>query len=334
MKNGKAEMIRVCVPTERAIYQRNCENMADINISVQYEGTGELKAKLMEHGVTLGNEVSLQNTGDSHYTGKICHIPAGGWYTLMVTAVGAATKEIEETALVEKVGVGDVFITGGQSNSCNFGSGKTKAVSDKISAYDPNTKKWQHCEDSQPSKSGFHTGNGGGSPWPSMGDALTEKTGLPVGFVSTGVGSAKIEELRTMHYFAIRDAIKDLSPYGYRAFLLHQGEADTDETAPEDYRQSLQSLIAQTREDAGYNLPWYIAQVSYAWSNYNNTEKMEQMKQSQRQLCNGTDIFEGPTTDDLQGEYRHKEDNLHMSKLGLLEHGKRWAEVIWKTMNG
>ena len=102
MKNGKAEMIRVCVPTERAIYQRNCENMADINISVQYEGTGELKAKLMEHGVTLGNEVSLQNTGDSHYTGKICHIPAGGWYTLMVTAVGAAPKEIEETALVEK----------------------------------------------------------------------------------------------------------------------------------------------------------------------------------------------------------------------------------------
>ena len=96
--------------------------MADINISVQYEGTGELKAKLMEGGVTLGNEVSLQNTGDSHYTGKICHIPAGGWYTLMVTAVGAAPKEIEETALVEKVGVGDVFITGGQSNSCNFGS--------------------------------------------------------------------------------------------------------------------------------------------------------------------------------------------------------------------
>lgn len=89
------------------------------------------------------------------------------------------------------------------------------------------------------------------------------------------------------------------------------------EQSSEKYLASLQQLIAQTREDAGYNLNWCIAQVSYAWSNYNNTKKMESMKETQRAACNDETIFVGPTTDDLQGEYRHT-DNLHLSKLGLL----------------
>ena len=50
------------------------------------------------------------------------------------------------------------------------------------------------------------------------------------------------------------------------------------EQSAKNYLASLQQLIAQTREDAGYNLNWCIAQVSYAWSNYNNTKKMESMK--------------------------------------------------------
>ena len=299
-------------------------NYANVKVSIEYSGTGEVSAKLYDGDKELGKTAVLTKGEGNTYEGSIANVPGGGWYTLIVNA-GSESKT------VEKVGVGEVFITGGQSNSCNFGGEKTTAQSDLVSAYNPNTNTWQHCEDSQPSESGFNTGNGGGSAWPSMGDALTQKTGVPVGFVSTGVGSAKIEELRTKHYFAIKNAINDLKPYGYRAFLLHQGEADTDGTNREKYLTSLQQLIAQTREDAGYNLNWCIAQVSYAWSNYNNTKKMESMKETQRAACNDETIFVGPTTDDLQGEYRHT-DNLHLSKLGLIEHGKRWADVVYNKM--
>ena len=38
-----------------------------------------------------------------------------------------------------------------------------------------------------------------------------------------------------------------------------RGEADTDGTNREKYLASLQQLIAQTRENAGYNLNWCIA---------------------------------------------------------------------------
>ena len=324
-QSGKAaEKLEVKIPTERAIYQRDNNNYANVKVSIEYSGTGEVSAKLYDGDKELGETAVLTKGEGNTYEGSIANVPGGGWYTLIVNA-GSESKT------VEKVGVGEVFITGGQSNSCNFGGEKTTAQSDLVSAYNPNTNTWQHCEDSQPSESGFNTGNGGGSAWPSMGDALTQKTGVPVGFVSTGVGSAKIEELRTKHYFAIKNAINDLKPYGYRAFLLHQGEADTDGTNREKYLTSLQQLIAQTREDAGYNLNWCIAQVSYAWSNYNNTKKMESMKETQRAACNDETIFVGPTTDDLQGEYRHT-DNLHLSKLGLIEHGKRWADVVYNKM--
>lgn len=324
-QSGKAaEKLEVKIPTERAIYQRDNNNCAGVKVSVEYSGNSEVSAKLFDGDKELGQTVTLTKGESNMYEGSIANVPGGGWYTLIVNA-GSESKT------VEKVGVGEVFITGGQSNSCNFGGEKTTAQSDLVSAYNPNTNTWQHCEDSQPSESGFNTGNGGGSAWPSMGDALTQKTGVPVGFVSTGVGSAKIEELHTKHYFAIKNAIDDLKPYGYRAFLLHQGEADTDGTNREKYLASLQQLIAQTREDAGYNLNWCIAQVSYAWSNYNNTKKMESMKDTQRAACNDENIFVGPTTDDLQGEYRHT-DNLHLSKLGLIEHGKRWADVVYNKM--
>lgn len=324
-QSGKAaEKLEVKIPTERAIYQRDNNNYANVKVSIEYSGTGEVSAKLYDGDKELGETAVLTKGEGNTYEGSIANVPGGGWYTLIVNA-GSESKT------VEKVGVGEVFITGGQSNSCNFGGEKTTAQSDLVSAYNPNTNTWQHCEDSQPSESGFNTGNGGGSAWPSMGDALTQKTGVPVGFVSTGVGSAKIEELRTKHYFAIKNAINDLKPYGYRAFLLHQGEADTDGTNREKYLASLRQLIAQTREDAGYNLNWCIAQVSYAWSNYNNTKKMESMKETQRAACNDETIFVGPTTDDLQGEYRHT-DNLHLSKLGLIEHGKRWADVVYNKM--
>ena len=324
-QSGKAaEKLEVKIPTERAIYQRDNNNYANVKVSIEYSGTGEVSAKLYDGDKELGKTAVLTKGEGNTYEGSIANVPGGGWYTLIVNA-GSESKT------VEKVGVGEVFITGGQSNSCNFGGEKTTAQSDLVSAYNPNTNTWQHCEDSQPSESGFNTGNGGGSAWPSMGDALTQKTGVPIGFVSTGVGSAKIEELRTKHYFAIKNAINDLKPYGYRAFLLHQGEADTDGTNREKYLTSLQQLIAQTREDAGYNLNWCIAQVSYAWSNYNNTKKMESMKETQRAACNDETIFVGPTTDDLQGEYRHT-DNLHLSKLGLIEHGKRWADVVYNKM--
>ena len=325
-----AEQIEIDFPTDRGIYQRNYDNTADVSVTAVYDGEGHVKARIVNGDSVINDWTELGKSETSKYSGVIPNVPAGGWYQLEVTVYDDSGSELAYAA-VEHIGVGEVFITGGQSNSCNFGGEKTAAAYDTVSAYDAAKGIWQHCEDSQPNSSGFATGNGGGSPWPTLGDELTERLGVPVGFCSTGFGGTTIEGLCTEHYETIRQAITGLSRYGYRAFLIHQGEADTDVTPMDEYSASFKKLIAMTREDAGYDLMWVIAQVSYAWSNYNNTAKMEAITGTQRSLCNNYDIFIGPTTDDLLGDYRHT-DNLHLSEKGLIEHGKRWADVLMTSL--
>lgn len=315
----------VTFPSDRAVFQRNADNTADITVKASYDGNDSVKARIENDGNAVADWVVLSEA-DGVYSGVIKNVPAGGWYQLAVATFDSSGKETSRTE-VEHVGVGEVFITGGQSNSCNFGGEKTASESDIVSAFKVTDGTWQHCEDSQPNNSGFNTGNGGGSPWPTLGDELAGRLGVPVGFCSTGRGSAKISELLGEFYGNIGEAIEKIAPYGCRAFLLHQGEADTDGTPNDEYLRGLTALIEKTRIDAGYDMNWFVAQVSYAWSNYNNTAKMDAMKATQKAACNNYNIFVGPTTDDLLGEYRHT-DNLHMSKLGLIEHGKRWADVI------
>lgn len=321
-----ADGITIDFPTDRGIFQRDYSDTANVSVAVSYEGSGQVRARIVEGNNVISGWSTLDNEEGFRYSGIIPSVKAGGWYQLEVAAYDDSGSELASET-IEHIGVGEVFITGGQSNSCNFGGAKTSAAYDTVSAYDAAKGVWQHCEDSQPDSSGFGTGNAGGSPWPTLGDELTEQLGVPVGFCTTGFGGSTMEGLCTEHYGTIKQAITGLSPYGYRAFLIHQGEADTDSTPMENYRNSLLKLIDMTRDDAGYDLVWIIAQVSYAWSNYNNTAKMEAITSTQRSVCNNYDIFTGPTTDDLLGDYRHT-DNLHLSEKGLIEHGKRWADVI------
>ena len=327
-KAEAADDITVNVPTDRAVYQRDASDTADVTVDVVYPGEGQIKARVIQGEKVICDwyVIDKKDGADDEYKGVVENVPAGGWYELEIAAYDEAGNELSFQS-IEKIGVGEVFITGGQSNSCNFGGAKTTASYDEVSALNPTTGKWQHCEDSQPNNSGFSTGNGGGSPWPTLGDKLVEKLGVPIGFISTGFGGAKMSELLTTHYAAIKEAIACLEPYGCRAFLIHQGEADVNDTPMEEYRQALEDLIAETRKDAGYELNWIVARVSYAWSGYNNQEKMKAITDTQMSVCNNYNIFVGPTTDDLQGDYRHT-DNLHLSEKGLIEHGTRWADVI------
>jgi hypothetical protein len=49
-------------------------------------------------------------------------VPAGGWYTLGVRAT--VTGRLVAEVLVERVGVGEVFVVAGQSNAANHGAEK------------------------------------------------------------------------------------------------------------------------------------------------------------------------------------------------------------------
>lgn len=329
---ANAAELSVLVPTERAVYQRNEKNKADLLIRVKYEADQHVTAALLSEDNTACSEtVSLTATeGDAGiYEGTIPDVPAGGWYKLNIQGKASADGEAEVSQTVEKIGVGEVFITAGQSNSCSFGETQTYAQEDMVSAFDPKKDVWQHCDDPQPCISGFSEGNGKGSPWPSAGDALFEKLQVPIGFVTTGFGGSTIAQLLDQHYAAISDAIESLRPYGYRALLLHQGEGDSGiGTKQKDYAESLMKLIQQTREDAGYDLIWMVANAAY--TPYTTIAANNEILEAQKEVCDEETIYLGPLTDDMDKDsgYRRKQDNLHFNEEGLKEHGRRWAESI------
>lgn len=330
---AQAAQLDVIVPTERAVYQRNENNQADLLIQVKYEGGKEISATLYNNeDEPLCGTITLNASDEDSdlvmYEATIPDVPAGGWYKISFSAKDSAGTE-EATAVVDKIGVGEVFITAGQSNSCSFGETKTQAQEDMVSAFDPEKDVWVHCEDPQPCISGYAKGNGEGSPWPSAGDELYARLQVPIGFVTTGFGGSTIAELVDKHYAPIQDAIETLRPYGYRAILLHQGEGDSgNKTSTEDYAKSLTELIAKTREDAGYDLIWLIANAAY--TPYTSLEDNNKILEAQKQVCDEETIFLGPLTDDMDKDsgYRRKKDNLHFNEEGLKEHGRRWAEFI------
>ena len=106
---------------------------------------------------------------------------AGGWWRLEVRIV-AEGREIAATA-IDHVGIGEVLVVAGQSNSANHGEERQTPQSGRVATFDGTA--WRPAADPQPGASG-----GGGSFMPPLGDALVARLGVPVGFIAPGGGSA------------------------------------------------------------------------------------------------------------------------------------------------
>ena len=114
-----AEDVNITFPSDRGVFQRDANNAADISVRASYEGADTLKVRVEENGVAVSEWVAMQK-GENEYTAVIPGVKAGGWYQLVAASFDSAGAETSK-AEIEHIGVGEVFITGGQSNSINFG---------------------------------------------------------------------------------------------------------------------------------------------------------------------------------------------------------------------
>ena len=108
---------------------------------------------------------------------------AGGWWRLEVR-VSHGGKAVASGA-VEHVGVGEVFVIAGQSNSANHGQEKQKPQSGRVATFDGTN--WRLADDPQPGASG-----GGGSFIPPFADAVVAKQDVPVGIIACGIGATSV----------------------------------------------------------------------------------------------------------------------------------------------
>ena len=278
-------------------------------------------------------------------------VPAGGFYVLelrMKSPDGSFASLV-----VPHVGVGEVFVVAGQSNSTNYGETLQSPQTRMVTSFDGSV--WRIADDPQ---IGAQDGSKKGSFVPAFGDALYRKYRVPIGVASVGHGSTSVrqwlpagelvEVMPTMTKFVTHAAdgslicdgtlfnglmarIREFGPNGFRAILWHQGESDghqpaEHEISPATYERMLEHIIQSTRQQAGWNIPWFVAQATYHSAQDTSNSAL---RQAQSNLwANGT-AFRGPDTDTLTAAYREKNGTgVHLNDAGLKAHGALWAERV------
>ena len=341
-------------PTPYAVFQRSASNTARLPIAGHVEGpvaSIEAKATLMSpyHEGVDGKSVEFKEiaksaTGD--FTGNL-EVPAGGWYSITVKANDAAGHLLGEQ-VVDKVGVGEVFVAAGHSFCSKFNADAPgKAVDDRVATCADWTKtpamplSFRHCDD--PLRPGDENR---ASPWPPVGDALVSRLHVPVLFVCTGMGGSTIQDWRrgsqdpavtTRGYPTFRQTLLHLTPYtGLRAVIWLGNENDLMRSpSAEEFSRDMEKVIVQSRKDSGYaNLPWVIAFDAYDPA-VTHAVGAEKKQRSKEKLDRGTEqvlqrvpfTYDGPQTDDLGPEFR-RSDGDHFNPAGLEQLGPRFARKI------
>jgi serine/threonine protein kinase len=250
--------------------------------------------------------------------------PAGGWYKLEVRAMKDG-KEVAHAA-VAHVGVGELFVGAGQSNSTSCGQERIRPTTGMVSTFSGTD--WRLADDPQP---GAHDdglpGCTGGSFWPAFGDAMFEKYHVPIGVAVTGHSGTSIDQWQPGGELFLWTVgrMNELGREGFRAVLWHQGESDVGMKS-EEYGRKLAALIEGSRKAVGWDAPWFVAQVSY---NNPKQTKVASTRDAQKKLWESGVALEGPDTDALTGDNRDQGgQGVHFSPKGLRAHGRLWAEKV------
>ena len=283
---------------------------------------------------------------------------AGGWYRLEVRVLRHG-KPVDSAA-VEHVGVGEVFVIAGQSNATNYGEELQQTSTRMVGTF--SGAAWRLADDPQP---GVQDNSHLGSFLPAFGDAMYERLQVPVGVAAVGAGSTSVRQWLpkgdrfavqpTAPKFVVRVGPEEWEsdgrlfdgmlrrmeqlggPRGFRALLWHQGESDAHQPAGHEigaaeYRRMMERLIRESRRQAGWDFPWLVAQASY---HSPADTSAPDIREAQASLWRDRLALQGPDTDTLTGDNRQNGGRgVHMSGRGLRAHGRMWAEKVLEYLVG
>ncbi|WP_157447684.1 sialate O-acetylesterase [Chthoniobacter flavus] len=352
LRELSADEMTLALPGDYEVVQRFSAEKGSIAIAGEMGGGGErdVAVEARWRGEREGEWHPLEvHWNGGRFTTKM-EAPAGGWYRVDVRAMREGQVVAERS--VEHVGVGEVFVVAGQSNSANYGEEKQTTQTGRVTALDG--RGWQLANDPQPGAAGSR-----GSFMPPLGDALEERFHVPIGFVACGVGGTSVREWlpqgvvfpnpptvesrvvrlaggtwesKGQLYAKLLASMKAVGPHGFRAVLWHQGESDanqqdTSRTLPGKlYREYLEKIIRESRREVGWDAPWFVAQASYHTP---ADEGSPDLRAAQASLWQDGVALEGPDTDALKSAYREKNgQGVHFTGAGLREHAARWVEKL------
>lgn len=320
--------LTVASPLDMQVFQRQTAAAGPVVIAghapvdadaVRYRVTGTSAFGTIDHDWHV---IKPLNAGAFGIT---ANLPAGGWYSLEIQATDHGKPA--GSAAVQKFGVGEVFVIAGQSNSTNYGQYRTKSTSGMVASFDGKT--WTLADDPM---RGTHDHSGGGSPWPSFGDAMFARYHVPIAVASTGHGGTSVLAWQPVIkskpgplYTWMMTRIKALGPHGFRAVLWHQGESDCKGRTTDQYVEYLTRVIETSKKDAGWDFPWIVAKATY----HVGHPEYPEIRAAFQKIWDTHVALPGPDTDTLGPEYRdHHGKGIHMNPKGLKKHGEMWAQQV------
>lgn len=255
-----------------------------------------------------------------------------GWYRLKLT--GTAANGITDSAVVDRVGVGEVFLVAGNSNAMGLPGLGAKDASSNVVSFNALNKTLNNenitiAPDGpmppprfEPLKSGSNVFPNGETSWywAELGDLLFQRWKTPVLFFNTAWAAANAENYRDaasgkdafnlyvgkfwpnrQPYSNIVNTMRYLTSLtGVRAVLWSHGENDAQLGFNEtQYFEGIRTLIQNSRRDSGYNIPWYIARNSA--SNQQKDPYLPILNAQNRLIAlPGFNAFQGPYLDTIQ----------------------------------
>jgi len=347
-------------PLDYQVFQRETRLRGTVRIEGRSAAPADAaEARISGRGLEGALPARWQKLGFDAGSGEFhadLGVEAGGFYKVEVRLL--RDSHVVAGDWVPHVGVGEVFVVSGQSNATNYGEVAQKIQTGMVTTFDGQA--WRVADDPQP---GVQDNSKKGSFVPAFGDALFRRYRVPIGIASVGHGSTSVRQwlpagepvqvMPTMTKFVVTGAdgslssdgtlfngmmarIRQLGVHGFRAVLWHQGESDSHQAPEHDisaetYRRMLEDVILTARREAGWNIPWFVAEASYHTPQDTSTPPI---REAQRSLWAGGVALEGPDTDTLTGENRQNNGTgTHFSDAGLKAHGLLWATAVERYLD-
>ena len=327
-------------PVSRMVYQRNNANVANVPIAgLCPVNSSSVQARLVSRqgGSTTGWQPISEGVSQGYFQGYIYNVQ-GGWYDLEVQINGGTILR------TERIGVGEVFVTAGQSNSWGSNWNKAASYDDRVNVASYRTENPSSFSEYDLPMNFQQAGPGSNmaptSPvfmWGKLGDLLAQKLGVPVMFFgaaqpgsssqqwadaangAVNIGGA-LNLVNSGPYHALGAAILHyLRRTGCRAVLWHQGESDNNANSTQGYFNNIMAAINKSRSQMpGGNLSWVIAKVSYfpatpMFGRVGQPERDQNIINAQNMLAGQSNNWSGPNTDNMTGSYYRPHDGLHFA---------------------
>lgn len=272
----------------------------------------------------------------------LTEIPAGGLYRLETRVWRANFSDTRPMRgdYVHHLGVGDIWVIAGQSNSSGTGTGPVDDPPTLGVHLFGNDEQWKlACHPLEDATRSRHPITVHGvfqahSPWIAFGRRLQEVLGYPIGLLPTALGGSPLAlwQPEAALYQNMRDMVR-LTGGTARGIVWYQGESDCNPAASADYGSRFQRFVESARKDLNLpELPILTAQLGRYNDGAGDAERhrsWSRIREAQRQSARTLPHLALIPALDLP-----LCDEIHLSAAANVTLGHRFAAEALRLVHG